>query len=534
MKKAIAVMLSLLILSAASVAQNKPAAPADPAVAGKEASAVKSAPDSTVAAVKHDAPPVKRTSDSTVVAVKHEAPAVKPAPDSTVAAVTREAPPVGNAPDSTSAVGESGPSAASVDPAPDSTAAAPEPAAAEEEAKSYRLAVHFEANSLELTPLSARLLDSMSALFVHSRRNRYEVHGYTCPVAAGGKKVTRLSAQRVETIVDYLMDIGVPGENIVTIVNAPKSAAKGECADDRQVDIVSAGARWREQEPAAKPEPPKPEPPKPEPPKAVEPEPSEPEPAEPEPVKTAEPEPPAAEPAKPDAGKQIVAVYMAGQEPQNAKGVHSIMGGELARVMSESDKYTAVDRTEAILEQLDREHVYQRSGAVDDDQIKTIGHQLGVQYLCISNINPVGKRYYLDTRFVDIVTAEIKRSVTATSTLKDADEMARVGRNIALELLEAEKTRQQRLLRKRIYRYTAIGLNVLGAGALAYGYFENGNVVKYTAEHEGTRKGDDGKPRPVTYLEDGPEAERAAVRRNAAYIAGWGLLAAGITIHILF
>jgi hypothetical protein len=366
----------------------------------------------------------------------------------------------------------------------------------------------------------------MSALFARNTRNRYEVHGYTCPAIAGKGKVARFSAQRVEVIVDYLMETGVPGENIVTIVNAPKAAADGECVEDRQVDIVSAGTRWRDYEPAAAPEPPKPEPPK-----AVEPEPDEfkaevMEPlkgklAELEPPKPVAPEPPKAAAAEPD-GKQIVAVYMAGQEPPNAKGVHSIMGGELARVMSESDKYTAVDRTEAILEQLDKEHVYQRSGAVDDDEIKALGHQLGVEYLCISNINAVGKKYYLDTRLVDVVTAEIARSVTATSTLKDAEEMARVGRNIALELLEAEKTRASRLLRKKIFRYTAIGLDILGLGAFAYGYLENNNVVK------NVERVDDG------HIKDGPEADRATARRNAAYIVSGALIASGVSIHIVF
>jgi len=521
MRKAVAVLLPLLVLSAASVAQNKPAAPAGSAVAVKEAPAAKPAPDSTavVAGSEPSAVSVNPTLDSAAAAAGKETSEVRHAPDSAVAAAKHEAPPVNPAPDSVAVVAE-----------PETPAAVPDTVVAvEEEAKSYRLAVHFEANSLDLTPLSAHLLDSMSALFARSKSNRYEVHGYTCPAADGGKKVARLSAQRVETIVDYLMDIGVPGTHIVTIVNAPKTdcvAAKG-CMEDRQVDIVSAGARWREQAPAAEPEPPKPEPPK-----TVEPEPPEPQIAEPEPPKAAEPE--SQKTVAPDTGKQIVAIYMAGQEPQNAKGVHSIIGGELAKVMSESDKYTAVDRTEAILEQLDREHVYQRSGAVDDEQIKAIGHQFGVQYLCISNINPVGKRYYLDTRFVDIVTAEIKRSVTATSTLKDADEMTRVGRNIALELLEAEKTRQQRLLRKRIYRYTAIGLNALGAGALAYGYFENSNVVKYVAESPRDRIDDNGDHITVNVLLDGKEAQRAATRRDVAYIAGGALLAAGISVHIFF
>jgi len=95
--------------------------------------------------------------------------------------------------------------------------------------------------------------------------------------------------------------------------------------------------------------------------------------------------------------------------------------------------------------------------------------------------------------------------------------MARVARNIALELLEADKTREQRAKRKKIFRYTAIGLDILGAGALAYGYFENTNVVKYVDEEAKE-----------------PEAERAATRRNVGYIVGGALIASGITIHILF
>ncbi|GBU22004.1 hypothetical protein R80B4_01906 [Fibrobacteres bacterium R8-0-B4] len=412
--------------------------------------------------------------------------------------------------------------------------------------QSYRLTVNFEENSLDLAPLSAAALDSMSAVFAKHSRNHYEVHGYTCPIAEG-QKAARLAPQRVERMVEHLMSLGVPGENIVTVVNAPKAAAgTAACADDRRVDIISTGAAWRadelaarlaELQAAAS---------------AAESELADNLKAEMAELKrrlaeaSAAPTAPAAEPptapttsigsatatVQPviaEAGKQAVAVYMAGQEPPAAKGVHTVMGGELARVLSESDKYTAVDRTEAILEQLDKEHVYQRSGAVDDDQIKAIGHQLGVGFLCISNINAVGRKYYLDTRLVDVVTAEIARSVTATSSLKDANEMARVGRNIALELLEAEKTAKARKLRKKIFRYTAIGLDVLGAGALAYGYLENNNVVKHTEV-----VGVDDYAGLYDHMANGPEAERAATRRNAAYIVGGVLIAAGITIHIVF
>jgi len=233
----------------------------------------------------------------------------------------------------------------------------------------------------------------------------------------------------------------------------------------------------------------------------------------PEPKQT--PEPAAPTPAAP--GKQTIAVYMAGNEPRGAKGVHNILGGELARTISTSDKYLAVDRTDAILEQLAKEHVYQRSGAVSDDQIKSLGQQLGAQFLCISDIHTVGPQsYYLDVRLVDVVSAEIVRTVTANNSLKNAEEMTKVARTIAYELIETEKAAKARKRKKAILLTTSISLDVLGLGAIAYGLLENSNIKTHVDNYDYT------------------SAKSAQTKRNAAYIAGGALLASGITIHIFF
>lgn len=77
-------------------------------------------------------------------------------------------------------------------------------------------------------------------------------------------------------------------------------------------------------------------------------------------------------------------------------------------------------------------------------------------------------------------------------------------------------------LRKKIFRYTAVGLDLLGFGALAYGYIEENNVAKNVKHID---KG---------HIKDGPKADRAAVTRNAAYITSGVLIAAGVSIHIFF
>jgi len=142
--------------------------------------------------------------------------------------------------------------------------------------------------------------------------------------------------------------------------------------------------------------------------------------------------------------KQSVAVYMADEEREAIKGAYKILGGELARAIGGSDKYTALNRTEAILEILGSEHVYQRSGAVSDEQIASLGGQVGAQYLCVAEISEVkGGTYYLDVRLVDVVTAKTVSSATAGSNLADINEMIRVARELARALLGGKSEAQE-------------------------------------------------------------------------------------------
>lgn len=217
-------------------------------------------------------------------------------------------------------------------------------------------------------------------------------------------------------------------------------------------------------------------------------------------------------------GRRTVAVYMSGEEPKGAKGVHRIVGGELVRAMNESGRYTALDRTEAIHGQLSQES----GGVLDDGQIKTVGRQLGVEYLCISDIDFLGKRYSLDTRLVNVATAEAERSARTTSTFRDAAEMARIGRNAAHELLGGGAPQEPRVWKKTILRGTAISLDALGVLAFAYGFNEDRNVVKHIERVD------------EKHIKNGPEADKAAEKRNIAYIVSGVLLASGVTIHFFF
>jgi len=221
--------------------------------------------------------------------------------------------------------------------------------------------------------------------------------------------------------------------------------------------------------------------------------------------------------------KQKVAIYMAGEEPQGAEGVHKVMGGELARVISQSQKYSAIDRTEAILKQLAIEHGYQRSGAVSEEQIKMLGVQLGVKFLCISEISRPGDAYYLDTRLVDVETAELQNSVTATSYLRTTEEKMQVAQKIATELINSEKVKEQlekerkkKQGKRNAVLFTGIGLEALGAGLIGYGLYRDNDMKRYIKDNR---------------VED---TKNTATIRNASYIVGGVLLLSGISVHIIF
>ena len=218
--------------------------------------------------------------------------------------------------------------------------------------------------------------------------------------------------------------------------------------------------------------------------------------------------------------KLRVAVYMAGEEPKEVAGVHKVLGGELAKAINRSDRYSAVDRTEAILNQLTKEHKFQRSGAVSDDQIKALGQQFGAQYLCIVEISALqGNTYYLDMRLVNVVTAELVSTATASSDLRNDAEMIRVARQTARELVDMEGVRkdiEREKARRRTVLLTGLSLEAAGAALIAYGLYEN-NVASGLVKD---KKFEDAK-RPVR-------------NRDLAYIAGTVFLLSGISVHIFF
>jgi len=133
--------------------------------------------------------------------------------------------------------------------------------------------------------------------------------------------------------------------------------------------------------------------------------------------------------------KQSVAVYMAGVEPKDRKGVYKVFGGELVSAMSRSGKYSVRNRTDEVLALLAKEITYTRSGAVSTNQKKDMGKQLNVKFVCSVEISAVMGEFYINVEMVDVETSDTPNSATGESGLKNLTEIRAVAQKIANELV---------------------------------------------------------------------------------------------------
>lgn len=149
-----------------------------------------------------------------------------------------------------------------------------------------------------------------------------------------------------------------------------------------------------------------------------------------------------------------VAVYVS---PTGNRDIDIILGDQLVSGFAQSDNYIAVERTQKFLTQLSKEHDYQRNGQVSDEQIKKIGNQLGVKYVCVAQTSEVFGSYFITSRIIDLVTNEIvnvynvegKSLATSKEVVIVASEIANhlTGRTIEEEN-EFQKEENERIKRE--------------------------------------------------------------------------------------
>jgi TolB-like protein len=116
--------------------------------------------------------------------------------------------------------------------------------------------------------------------------------------------------------------------------------------------------------------------------------------------------------AQSDGGKPKIVVYMTGG---NIAAEDKALRSRMLAAISKSGLFHPIERTDAFLEQIVREHKKQQDGSVDDSQILKAGRQYGAQYACIGDITEAFGIIQINARIVDIETAEILAASVAES-----------------------------------------------------------------------------------------------------------------------
>ena len=170
------------------------------------------------------------------------------------------------------------------------------------------------------------------------------------------------------------------------------------------------------------------------------------------------------------AQQKKVAVYVTGQQT----GINKVLGDQLVAAFAKSGKYIAIERTASFLSELGKEQNYQRTGAVDDNELSRLGKQFGVQLVCVADVSDVFGEKYVSTRLIDVESAEVVNTSNATSKLESMQELLKVTEELAKEL--TAKTVQEKAAeaaaKQREYAETEKKLQE----QLEQGYIQVGNL----------------------------------------------------------
>lgn len=129
-----------------------------------------------------------------------------------------------------------------------------------------------------------------------------------------------------------------------------------------------------------------------------------------------------------------IAFYFYGEEPRT--GVFRPLGGEITKAIVRSGNYIAIDRTDAVRELIVGEQLYQRSGAVDENQVSAFGKQWGVRYVISLEISPaLDGNFFIEAKMVDVEGAFIARMGTVTTRLDRQRDLDRAATRIIRDLL---------------------------------------------------------------------------------------------------
>ena len=182
------------------------------------------------------------------------------------------------------------------------------------------------------------------------------------------------------------------------------------------------------------------------------------------------------------AQQKKVAVYVTGQQT----GINKVLGDQLVAAFAKSGKYIAIERTASFLAELGKEQNYQRTGAVDDNELSRLGKQFGVQLVCVADVSDVFGEKYVSSRLIDVESAEVVNTSNATSKLDNMQELLKVTEGLAKEL--TAKTVQEKAAEAAAKQREYAEREKKLQKQLEQGYIQVGNLYVSTSYSKGSWK----------------------------------------------
>ena len=170
------------------------------------------------------------------------------------------------------------------------------------------------------------------------------------------------------------------------------------------------------------------------------------------------------------AQQKKVAVYVTGQQ----SGINKVLGDQLVAAFAKSGKYIAIERTASFLAELGKEQNYQRTGAVDDNELSRLGKQFGVQLVCVADVSDVFGEKYVSARLIDVESAEVVNTSNASSPLSNMAELLKVTDKLTKEL--TSKTVQEKAAEFLIMQKEQEETEKMLLDGFANGYIKCGNI----------------------------------------------------------
>lgn len=132
------------------------------------------------------------------------------------------------------------------------------------------------------------------------------------------------------------------------------------------------------------------------------------------------------------AGKKV-AVFVEGNLSSEQK---TMVNNAVMSRLSGNKEYQAFERNDAFLRALEREHDYQLSGQVPEDQIREVGQRQGVDYVIVVVANLTrDDRCSMSARLVKLESGETLKSCEVSREFENSSTVTALANNVAYRLI---------------------------------------------------------------------------------------------------